>query len=176
MVDMLTKAVGARYTNYKDYKVIMFTRKRCMAVSDNHLKEALDTLKETGVRITPQRHAILEYLINSMSHPTADDIYKALEGKFPNMSVATVYNNLRVFKEVGLVKELPYGDSSSRFDFITTQHYHVICEECGKIVDFHYPGLDEVEALAAHVTGFKVSHHRMEIYGSCQECQKKCAH
>ncbi len=173
---MLTKAVGARYTNYKDYKVIMFTRKRCMAVSDNHLKEALDTLKETGVRITPQRHAILEYLINSMSHPTADDIYKALEGKFPNMSVATVYNNLRVFKEVGLVKELPYGDSSSRFDFITTQHYHVICEECGKIVDFHYPGLDEVEALAAHVTGFKVSHHRMEIYGSCQECQKKCAH
>ncbi len=173
---MLTKAVGARYTNYKDYKVIMFTRKRCMAVSDNHLKEALDTLKETGVRITPQRHAILEYLINSMSHPTADDIYKALEGKFPNMSVATVYNNLRVFKEVGLVKELPYGDSSSRFDFITTQHYHVICEECGKIVDFHYPGLDEVEALAAHVTGFKVSHHRMEIYGSCQECQKKAAH
>ncbi len=173
---MLTKAVRARYTNYKDYKVIMFTRKRCMAVSDNHLKEALDTLKETGVRITPQRHAILEYLINSMSHPTADDIYKALEGKFPNMSVATVYNNLRVFKEVGLVKELPYGDSSSRFDFITTQHYHVICEECGKIVDFHYPGLDEVEALAAHVTGFKVSHHRMEIYGSCQECQKKCAH
>jgi Fur family transcriptional regulator, peroxide stress response regulator len=176
MVEMLTKAVGARYTNYKDYKVIMFTRKRCMAVSDNHLKEALDTLKETGVRITPQRHAILEYLINSMSHPTADDIYKALEGKFPNMSVATVYNNLRVFKEVGLVKELPYGDSSSRFDFITTQHYHVICEECGKIVDFHYPGLDEVEALAAHVTGFKVSHHRMEIYGSCQECQKKVAH
>ncbi|WP_010677447.1 peroxide-responsive transcriptional repressor PerR [Bacillus timonensis] len=147
-----------------------------MAVSDNLLKEALDTLKETGVRITPQRHAILEYLINSMSHPTADDIYKALEGKFPNMSVATVYNNLRVFREVGLVKELPYGDSSSRFDFITTQHYHVICEECGKIVDFHYPGLDEVEALAAHVTGFKVSHHRMEIYGSCQECQKKAAH
>ena len=75
-----------------------------MAVEENHLKEALDTLKETRVRITPQRHAILEYLINSMSHPTADDIYKALEGKFPNMSVATVYNNLRVFREVGLVR------------------------------------------------------------------------
>ncbi|RLQ92354.1 peroxide-responsive transcriptional repressor PerR [Falsibacillus albus] len=147
-----------------------------MTVSHDQLKEALDTLKETGVRITPQRHAILEYLISSMSHPTADDIYKALEGKFPNMSVATVYNNLRVFREVGLVKELTYGDSSSRFDFVTTDHYHVICESCGKIVDFHYPGLDEVEHLASHVTGFKVGAHRMEIYGTCPDCSKKEAH
>src|SRR5690606_12069641 len=147
-----------------------------MAVSENLLKEALDTLKETGVRITPQRHAILEYLIESMSHPTADDIYKALEGKFPNMSVATVYNNLRVFRELGLVKELTYGDTSSRFDFITTEHYHAICESCGKIVDFDYPGLDEVEQLASHVTGFEVSHHRMEIYGICPECNKNRAH
>lgn len=142
----------------------------------NQLKEALDTLKGTGVRITPQRHAILEYLINSMSHPTADDIYKALEGKFPNMSVATVYNNLRVFREVGLVKELTFGDSSSRFDFVTSHHYHVICEKCGKIVDFLYPGLDEVEHLASHVTGFKVENHRMEIYGSCPECSSKEVH
>lgn len=141
-----------------------------------HLKEAIETLKGTGVRITPQRHAILEYLINSMTHPTADDIYKALEGKFPNMSVATVYNNLRVFREVGIVKELTYGDSSSRFDYVTTDHYHVICESCGKIVDFHYPGLDEVEALAAHITGFEISHHRMEIYGTCTDCKNKKQH
>lgn len=137
------------------------------------LKEAIQTLKQTGVRITPQRHAILEYLIRYMSHPTADEIYKALEEKFPNMSVATVYNNLRVFRDVGLVKELTYGDSSSRFDFVTSDHYHAICEDCGRIVDFHYPGLDEVEHLASHVTGFKVSHHRMEIYGKCPECKQK---
>jgi Fur family peroxide stress response transcriptional regulator len=145
-------------------------------MSEHQLKDALDTLKQTGVRITPQRHAILEFLVDSMTHPTADDIYKALEGKFPNMSVATVYNNLRVFREVGLVKELTYGDASSRFDFVTSDHYHVICEKCGKIVDFHYPGLDEVEALAAHVTGFNVSHHRMEIYGICNSCEKKETH
>ncbi|MBU7594878.1 peroxide-responsive transcriptional repressor PerR [Metabacillus halosaccharovorans] len=145
-------------------------------MSEHQLKDALDTLKQTGVRITPQRHAILEFLVDSMIHPTADDIYKALEGKFPNMSVATVYNNLRVFREVGLVKELTYGDASSRFDFVTSDHYHVICEGCGKIVDFSYPGLDEVEALAAHVTGFKVSHHRMEIYGLCNSCEKKETH
>ena len=145
-------------------------------MSATQLKEALDTLKESGVRITPQRHAILEYLINSMSHPTADEIYKALEGKFPNMSVATVYNNLRVFRQVGLVKELTYGDSSSRFDFTTHHHYHVICEGCGKIVDFQYPGLDEVEHFASHVSGFRVSHHRLEIYGLCPDCSKKESH
>lgn len=140
------------------------------------LNEAVDKLKSSGVRITPQRHAILEFLIDSMSHPTADDIYKALEGKFPNMSVATVYNNLRVFKEVGLVNELTYGDSSSRFDYVTTDHYHIICENCGDIRDFHYPGLDEIESVAESVTGFKVGNHRMEVYGLCPDCQKASKH
>ncbi|WP_100013328.1 peroxide-responsive transcriptional repressor PerR [Lentibacillus sediminis] len=140
-------------------------------MSETRLSQAIHTLKESGVRITPQRHAVLEYLVNSMTHPTADEIYKALEGKFPNMSVATVYNNLRVLREIGLVRELPYGDSSSRFDCNTTEHYHIICNSCGKIVDFHYPTLDEVESLAEQVTGFDISHHRMEIYGRCENCQ-----
>lgn len=139
--------------------------------SEHMLQDAIEKLKESGVRITPQRHAVLEFLIEAEIHPTADDIYKALEGKFPNMSVATVYNNLRVFRELGLVRELTYGDSSSRFDWNTTKHYHIICESCGKIVDFHYPSLDEVESLAEQVTGFDVSHHRMEVYGVCQECK-----
>ncbi|WOV86605.1 peroxide-responsive transcriptional repressor PerR [Sporosarcina oncorhynchi] len=139
-------------------------------MSEVVLKDALVTLKESGVRITPQRHAILEYLISSEMHPTADEIYKALEGDFPNMSVATVYNNLRVFRNTGLVKELTYGDSSSRFDFVTHDHYHIICDQCGKIVDFHHPGLEEVEHLASHVTGFQVNSHRLEVYGTCPEC------
>ncbi|WKB36558.1 peroxide-responsive transcriptional repressor PerR [Terrilactibacillus sp. S3-3] len=149
-----------------------------MAMNEENIQiqKAIDTLKDSGVRITPQRHAILEYLVISGSHPTADDIYKALEHRFPNMSVATVYNNLRVFKKAGLVQELTYGDSSSRFDFATTQHYHIICSNCGKIVDFYYPGLDEVEALAEQVTGFSVDHHRMSVvYGVCPECQKKAS-
>ncbi|MTT33263.1 peroxide-responsive transcriptional repressor PerR [Terrilactibacillus sp. BCM23-1] len=144
-----------------------------MAVTEAHIQDAINRLKDTGVRITPQRHAILEYLIVSMTHPTADEIYKSLEHKFPNMSVATVYNNLRVFKKTGLVKELTYGDSSSRFDFVSSEHYHMICNSCGKIVDFHYPGLDEVESLAEQVTGFQVDGHRMEVYGTCPECQKQ---
>lgn len=144
---------------------------RLLAMSEKRLRDAIDTLKESGVRITPQRHAVLEYLLNAMTHPTADDIYKALEGKFPNMSVATVYNNLRVLKEIGLVRELTYGDSSSRFDCNTSDHYHIICNDCGKIVDFHYPTLEEVESLAEQVAGFDISHHRLELYGICEDCK-----
>src|SRR5690625_1504373 len=109
---------------------------------DHSLQKALDILKESGVRITPQRYAVLEYLLTSMSHPTADEIYKALEGKFPNMSVATVYNNLRVLKNIGIVKELTYGDDSSRFDSNLTEHYHVICETCWTICVLDSSNLD----------------------------------
>ncbi|WP_413091368.1 peroxide-responsive transcriptional repressor PerR [Terribacillus sp. 179-K 1B1 HS] len=147
-----------------------------MTVSEQRLQAAVERLKESGVRITPQRHAVLEFLLNSKIHPTADDIYRALEDKFPNMSVATVYNNLRVFRENGLVRELTYGDSSSRFDCDTDEHYHLICDSCGKIVDFHYPSLYEVEKLAAQVTNFDVTHHRMELYGTCPECQQTTKH
>jgi Fur family peroxide stress response transcriptional regulator len=142
-----------------------------MAMAPDRLREAVERLKATGVRMTPQRHAILEYLLSSMSHPTADEIYKALEKDFPNMSVATIYNNLRLFKEAGLVRELTYGDASSRFDANMSDHYHVICRRCGKITDFKYPPLIEVEEEAAKKTGFQVDSHRMEVYGLCADCQ-----
>ncbi|MCU7557757.1 peroxide-responsive transcriptional repressor PerR [Macrococcus capreoli] len=140
---------------------------------EHMLDEAIQSLRKTGVRITPQRQAVLKFLIESNSHPTADEIYKALSPQFSNMSVATVYNNLKVFKDSGLVKELTYGDAASRYDFETDNHYHVICSECGKITDFHYPRLDEVEHIAQHITSFAVTHHRMEIYGVCPECLNK---
>ncbi|MDQ0091236.1 Fur family peroxide stress response transcriptional regulator [Paenibacillus anaericanus] len=135
------------------------------------VQHALDQLKINGVRITPQRHAILTFLMESMGHPTADEIYRSLEPRFPNMSVATVYNNLKMFIEAGMVRELTYGDNSSRFDADVSNHYHVICEKCGKIKDFMYPSLEEVERKAEEMTGFRVRGHRMELYGVCNECQ-----
>ncbi len=135
-----------------------------------NVKMALEQLKMTGVRMTPQRHAILSFLMESKSHPTADEIYKALSPDYPSMSVATIYNNLRLFVEAGLVRELTYGDASSRFDADLSDHYHAICKCCGDIVDFGYPPLLEVERVASKETGFVVQGHRMEIYGICTRC------
>lgn len=142
----------------------------------SRFEQALDKLKMTGVRMTPQRHAILAYLLDTMTHPTADDIYRALEDRFPSMSVATVYNNLKVFIEAGLVRELTYGDDSSRFDSDMSDHYHATCESCGKIVDFDYPTLQDVEWNAAKQTGFQVKGHRLEVYGLCPDCANPIQH
>src|SRR5699024_4905643 len=141
-----------------------------MTVLDDKLQVAIERLKKSGVRITPQRHAVLEYLLTSMSHPTADEIYTALEEKCPNMRVATVYNNWRIIREIGLIKELRCGNYSRRFDSNMNDHYHIICEDCGKIVDFHYPTLDEIESLAERVSGFDRSHHQMQLNGKCEQC------
>ena len=76
------------------------------------VEAAIEQPKKKNISITPQRYAVLEYLIEHRSHPTADEIYKALEHRFPNMSVATVYNNLRLFTSIGFVQEMKYGDAS----------------------------------------------------------------
>lgn len=137
------------------------------------IETALEKLKDTGVRMTPQRHAILDYLLNVTTHPTADDIYKSLYPRFPSMSVATVYNNLKLFVAAGLVRELTYGDQSSRFDADMSEHYHAVCVVCGKIVDFEHSPLSLVEAehSAGRSTGFLVEGHRFEVRGRCPECQ-----
>lgn len=135
--------------------------------------ESIQKLKQKKIRVTPQREAILEYMVTCESHPTADEIYRALVGRFPNMSAATVYNNLRLFVKVGFVKELSYGDASSLFDFTSTQHYHAICEECGDITDLYYPVLEDVDMVAKNLIGFEATHHRMEVYGTCSTCLEK---
>lgn len=142
----------------------------------DQLDKALSKLKATGVRMTPQRHAILSYLLSTKEHPSVDEIYKALEPKFPNLSVATVYNNLKVFLETGLVRELTYGDGASRFDADMSEHYHVICDHCGKIEDFEYSSLEDVENAATKQTSFTVDRHRVEVYGVCADCMEQVVH
>lgn len=142
-------------------------------MSDERLHHAVDKLKHNGIRMTPQRYAILSYLLETATHPTADEIFKEIEPQFPSMSVATVYNNLKVFKEAGLVRELTYGDVSSRFDGNMTDHYHCICTICGRIVDFNHPPITSLELEAQGSTGFSISSHRLEFYGTCHSCRER---
>ena len=139
---------------------------------ESRVYQAVDQLKSGGVRMTPQRYAILEYLLGTNIHPTADDIYRTLSPQYPSLSVATVYNNLKLFVEAGLVRELTYGDDSSRFDADLSDHYHAICTVCGSMVDFEHPPIQAVEQAAAYATGFQVQGHRMEVYGICPDCKE----
>jgi Fur family peroxide stress response transcriptional regulator len=142
----------------------------------SRVEQAMDKLKYTGVRMTPQRYAILNYLIKSHKHPTADDIYKEIEKSFPSMSVATVYNNLKVFIESGLVREMKFGDASSRYDADLSDHYHAICTSCGTIADFYHPTVEGVEDAAVQATGFTIHGHRLEVHGLCPACSHTMKH
>lgn len=136
------------------------------------LAKYIELLKDKDVRMTSQRKAILENLLDGNKHPTVNEIYDDLKEDFPSMSVATIYNNLKFFKEANIVKELPFGDGSSRFDLTTIDHFHTICKRCGKIEDFHFPDLVESEELAQAISTFKAEDYRFEILGLCEECQK----
>ena len=98
--------------------------------------------------------------------------YEYLKNDFPNMSVATIYNNINFFKKAGIITELPFADGSSRFDLTKTHHYHVICANCGKVEDFDYPNFEEAERIAEKQTHFKVINHSFKVTGICLECQE----
>lgn len=98
-------------------------------------RHTIEFYKKLGLKITPQRLAILEYLENNRDHPSAEDIYNALKDRFPSMSFATVYNTLEVLMEKGLVKELGIDSSKKRFDTVVHTHHHFICKKCGRILD-----------------------------------------
>lgn len=134
--------------------------------------QILRQLKDKGVRFTPQRQAILEFLLRTETHPTAEDIYQDVKAKFPGVSLGTIYNTLNMLKEHGHILELSYGDMSSRFDGNAKNHYHVVCSECGKVVDYHRP-LIQLEQEVEEKTGFQVMGHRLEFHGICPECCKR---
>ncbi len=134
--------------------------------------QILRQLKDKGVRFTPQRQAILEFLLRTDTHPTAEDIYQYVKAKFPGVSLGTIYNTLNMLKEHGHILELSYGDMSSRFDGHAKNHYHIVCSECGKVVDYHRP-LIQLEQEAEEMTGFQVMGHRLEFYGICPGCSKR---
>ena len=138
-------------------------------MTDTKIQEIIPFLKDRGLRITPQRLLILEAIMEQDCHPTAEEIHQ----KIPFASLTTIYNNLKLFASLGIVNELPYGNGLSKYELNTAKHYHVICKKCGKIVDFNYPSLKEVEMLASKLTNFQVKEHHFEIYGLCTDCQHK---
>ncbi|MDR1961013.1 MAG: transcriptional repressor [Gracilibacteraceae bacterium] len=132
--------------------------------------EILKSLKEKGIRFTPQRQAILEYLLVTDTHPTAEEIYRQVREKFPGVSLGTIYNTLNMLKENNYLLELNCGEMSTRFDGNAENHYHAMCRECGKVVDFH-TDLVQLDALAAANTGFTIETHRLVFYGLCGQCR-----
>lgn len=142
--------------------------------AEQRVEQMVSRLKNGEHRITPQRLAIFKILANSVGHPSAEDIHRALVEHYPTMSLATVYKTLALLKQEGEVLELQFSDLGNRYDGNKPYpHPHVICTGCGDIVDPSFLNLDEITRKMTADTGFKIVAHRLDFYGICPTCQAK---
>jgi len=126
-----------------------------------------------GYRRSRQRERLLELLRSTGEHPTADWLYSKLKGEFPNLSLGTVYRNLTVLAEQGLVKKIDFGSSFDRYEAKHAPHYHFVCESCGSISDLDLPVDESLNERVNAETQFHARRHRIEFYGLCEKCRKE---
>lgn len=138
------------------------------------LRKMVDALRENQYRITPQRLAILKVLAESKGHPSVESIYAQVKPDFPTTSLATIYKNVNVLKELGQVLELGFSDDSNRYDGNKPyDHPHVVCIRCKKILDPDVAALKDMTEELARQTGFAITRHRLDFFGICPDCQAK---
>lgn len=122
-------------------------------------------------RKSKQKETILRIMKNTNSHPTADWVYERVKKVIPNISLGTVYRDLKLLKQEGEIAEVGLGDTLSRFDGNTQNHYHFRCQQCSCIFNVDEPVNEEIDNRVAQKMGFKISHHKLGFYGLCPECQ-----
>ena len=130
----------------------------------------MEKYRAIGIKLTPQRLAILDYLEGNKTHPSAEAIYKAVSKKFPTMSLATVYNTLEALRKKGKVAELAVDPYKKRFDPDTRPHHHLICIRCKKMIDVH--SQFRLSLPQTDTEGFKIIGNHIEFYGLCPTCKK----
>lgn len=132
------------------------------------------TLHQSGMRITPQRLAICEYLAASKAHPTAAMIYDALKPGMPSLSLMTVYNTLNTLAELGAIHALGHaGDDTVHYDPDTEPHVNLVCVSCHKIVDLSSEHLGALRREVDAGSGYRLIGEQVLFYGLCPDCRKK---
>lgn len=126
------------------------------------------SLESNGLRCTPQRYAVLAFLMECHGHPTAAEIYKAVNRVDPRSSRATTYNNLRDLVQAGLVREVAIEGRAARFDATGMRHHHFICDRCGHVEDLEWYA---VPRPGSRTLGRRVLRECEVIFrGLCSKC------
>ena len=133
--------------------------------------EVADLLRPLGIRLTPQRLAIAEVVINSADHPTVRDIFERVRAFFPYVTIATVYSTLSTLEAVGIVRELPFS-RQSRYDANLDPHANLVCIGCDTVIDADVgrETVTELERIISTDVGFHVASQRVDFYGWCSGC------
>ena len=128
--------------------------------------------RENGLKRTPQRTAIFQELLKAKDHPTADDIYKRIVKKIPNISFDTVNRTLWTFSKIGIIKVVEGSGQAKRYDPDIGAHHHFRCTRCACIIDFHNKGYDNIAVPAEINERFTVTAKKVVLEGLCGRCRK----
>jgi Fur family ferric uptake transcriptional regulator len=132
-------------------------------------------ISKEGLNVTKQREEILNIFLNSSGHKSLAQIYAQVVKTNPRVGYTTVYRTLKLLTRLGLATQRKFGDGETRYEPASegNHHDHLICLDCGKIIEFEDQTLEALQDRIAQRHRFKISYHRMELYGRCEECLPK---
>ena len=136
------------------------------------LEQIVTSLREEGHRITPQRIAIMDYLLNTEDHPNAELVHSTVKKRYPTVSLSTVYKTLDLLREKKLVNEIEV-EGEARFDAHVDEHINLVCLNCGKIEDVDEKGLKNIQAKIAKKSEYLIVKGSFEMHGYCSKCKSK---
>ena len=149
---------------------------RHQGASLEHFRKLLeDHMAKKGLRSTDQRRLIVETFFRAPNHISIEELLAQVRESDPKVGYATVYRTLKLLAECGVAHERRFGDGLTRYELAddTSHHDHLICLECGDIVEFEEPRIEELQEAVASKYGFELKSHKHEMYGVCPKCLRK---
>lgn len=142
------------------------------ASRETALEDFRGYLRAAAHPVTPQRIRVAEILFGTHHHISAEEILDRLRAGGQTVGKATVYRTLELLRDAGLIREHDFGEGFKRYEPRPTRprHEHLVCTRCGKVIEFQSEAIERVEREVAALHGFRPSHHKVEIYGLCEEC------
>jgi Fur family transcriptional regulator, peroxide stress response regulator len=131
--------------------------------------------REVGFPLTVQRRVILETMLLRDDHPTAEQIYDALQARVPEISRATVYRALESLVQLGAIGRAHHLGPATRFDANAGHHHHLVCVRCSRVMDLEDPRLDDLPVPDPAQTGFQTADYSVHFTGLCAECRQEAA-
>jgi Fur family transcriptional regulator, ferric uptake regulator len=138
------------------------------------LEEVISRLRKSGHKVTPQRVVIIKTVLESREHLTPAELYEKIRRLDPEIGEVTIYRTLNILTEMGLLCMVHTGENTHSYVSRPPEHHgHLICSQCGKVINFTDCNLSGLEKRLTGETGFDIRDHRLDFFGNCRECSAK---